>query len=87
MLLGWLLLGDQGLLRYWQSLLLVGGVTGVLAGGWLAKRVRLRHGLLAFYARLMNNHELNWLVMSCYSQSTVERNRTAANGLQVTREQ
>lgn len=51
MLLGWLSLGDQGLLHYWQSLLLV--------GGWLAERVRLRHGLLAFYARLMNNPELN----------------------------
>ncbi|WP_421250296.1 hypothetical protein [Aeromonas sp. 600584] len=59
MLLGWLLLGDQGLLHYWQSLLLVGGVTGALVGGWLAERVRLRHGLLAFYARLMNNPELN----------------------------
>lgn len=59
MLLGWLLLGDQGLLHYWQPLLLVGGVTGVVAGGWLAERVRLRHGLLAFYARLMNNPELN----------------------------
>ncbi len=37
MLLGWLLLGDQELLHYWQSLLLVGGVTGGarwrLAGG------------------------------------------------------
>lgn len=59
MLLGWLLLGDQGLLHYWQSLLLVGGVTGAVAGGWLAERVRLHHGLLAFYARLMNNPELN----------------------------
>lgn len=59
MLLGWLLLGDQGLLHYWQSLLQVGGVTGALVGGWLAERVRLRHGLLAFYARLMNNPELN----------------------------
>ncbi|MCS3832246.1 hypothetical protein HNP10_000961 [Aeromonas veronii] len=59
MLLGWLLLGDQGLLRYWQVLLLVGGVTGALAGGLLAERVRLRHGLLAFYSRLMNNPELN----------------------------
>ena len=59
MLLGWLLLGDQELLHYWQSLLLVGGVTGALVGGWLAERVRLRHGLLAFYARLMNNPELN----------------------------
>ncbi|WP_368166420.1 hypothetical protein [Aeromonas sp. R4-1] len=59
MLLGWLLLGDHGLLHYWQSLLLVGGVTGALVGGWLAERVRLRHGLLAFYARLMNNPELN----------------------------
>lgn len=59
MLLGWLLLGDQGLLHYWQSLLLVGGVTGALVGGWLAERVRLHHGLLAFYARLMNNPELN----------------------------
>lgn len=59
MLLGWLLLGDQGLLHYWQSLLLVSGVTGALVGGWLAERVRLRHGLLAFYARLMNNPELN----------------------------
>lgn len=59
MLLGWLSLGDQGLLHYWQSLLLVGGVTGALVGGWLAERVRLRHGLLAFYARLMNNPELN----------------------------
>ncbi|MGL5556974.1 MAG: hypothetical protein ACRDC8_16955, partial [Aeromonas veronii] len=46
MLLGWLSLGDQGLLHYWQSLLLVGGVTGALVGGWLAERVRLRHGLL-----------------------------------------
>ncbi|MGL5323016.1 MAG: hypothetical protein ACRDAK_19610 [Aeromonas veronii] len=55
MLLGWLLLGDQELLHYWQPLLLVGGVTG----RWLAERVRLRHGLLAFYARLMNNPELN----------------------------
>ena len=59
MLLGWLSLGDQGLLHYWQPLLLVGGVTGAVAGGWLAERVRLRHGLLAFYARLMNNPELN----------------------------
>ncbi len=59
MLLGWLLLGDQELLHYWQSLLLAGGVTGALVGGWLAERVRLRHGLLAFYARLMNNPELN----------------------------
>ncbi|WP_421353922.1 hypothetical protein [Aeromonas veronii] len=59
MLLGWLSLGDQGLLRYWQPLLLVGGVTGALVGGWLAERVRLHHGLLAFYARLMNNPELN----------------------------
>jgi hypothetical protein len=59
MLLGWLWLGDQGLLHYWQPLLLVGGVTGAVAGGWLAERVRLRHGLLAFYARLMNNPELN----------------------------
>ncbi|MGN5291484.1 hypothetical protein [Aeromonas sp. 11P] len=59
MLLGWLSLGDQGLLHYWQPLLLVGGVTGALVGGWLAERVRLRHGLLAFYARLMNNPELN----------------------------
>ncbi len=59
MLLGWLSLGDQGLLHYWQSLLLVGGVTGAVAGGWLAERVRLRHGLLAFYAWLMNNPELN----------------------------
>ncbi|WP_337072067.1 hypothetical protein [Aeromonas veronii] len=59
MLLGWLLLGDQELLHYWQPLLLVGGVTGALVGGWLAERVRLRHGLLAFYARLMNNPELN----------------------------
>lgn len=59
MLLGWLLLGDQELLHYWQSLLLIGGVTGALVGGWLAERVRLRHGLLAFYARLMNNPELN----------------------------
>lgn len=40
-------------------LLLVAGVTGTLVGGWLAERVRLRHGLLAFYARLMNNPELN----------------------------
>ncbi|WP_254204466.1 hypothetical protein [Aeromonas sp. FDAARGOS 1405] len=59
MLLGWLLLGDQELLHYWQPLLLVGGVTGALVGGWLAERVRLRHGLLAFYSRLMNNPELN----------------------------
>ncbi|WP_234915767.1 hypothetical protein [Aeromonas veronii] len=59
MLLGWLSLGDQGLLHYWQPLLLVGGVTGALVGGWLAERVRLRHGLLAFYARLMHNPELN----------------------------
>ncbi|HDO1382181.1 TPA: hypothetical protein P2R06_000411 [Aeromonas veronii] len=59
MLLGWLSLGDQGLLHYWQPLLLAGGVTGALVGGWLAERVRLRHGLLAFYARLMNNPELN----------------------------
>ncbi|WP_447737625.1 hypothetical protein [Aeromonas veronii] len=59
MLLGWLSLGDHGLLHYWQSLLLVGGVTGALVGGWLAERVRLRHGLPAFYARLMNNPELN----------------------------
>jgi len=59
MLLGWLLLGDQELLHYWQPLLLVGGVTGAVAGGWLAERVRQRHGLLAFYARLMNNPELN----------------------------
>ncbi|MFQ1747935.1 hypothetical protein [Aeromonas veronii] len=59
MLLGWLLLGDQELLHYWQPLLLVGGVTGALVGGWLAERVRLRHGLLAFYAQLMNNPELN----------------------------
>ncbi|MGL6412857.1 hypothetical protein ACSZMN_01655 [Aeromonas veronii] len=59
MLLGWLSLGDQGLLYYWQQLLLVGGVTGAVAGGWLAERVRLCHGLLAFYARLMNNPELN----------------------------
>ncbi|WP_234879962.1 hypothetical protein [Aeromonas veronii] len=59
MLLGWLSLGDQELLHYWQSLLLVGGVTGALVGGWLAERVRLRHGLLAFYAQLMNNPELN----------------------------
>ncbi|WP_239497817.1 hypothetical protein [Aeromonas allosaccharophila] len=59
MLLGWLSLGDLGLLHYWQLLLLVGGVTGAVAGGWLAERVRLRHGLLAFYARLMNNPELN----------------------------
>ncbi|MFM5083444.1 hypothetical protein ACEUBN_19270 [Aeromonas veronii] len=59
MLLGWLSLGDHGLLHYWQPLLLVGGVTGALVGGWLAERVRLRHGLLAFYARLMNNPELN----------------------------
>ncbi|MFE8711194.1 hypothetical protein [Aeromonas allosaccharophila] len=59
LLLGWLSLGDQGLLHYWQLLLLVGGVTGAVAGGWLAERVRLRHGLLAFYARLMNNPELN----------------------------
>ena len=35
MLLGWLSLGDQGLLHYWQPLLLVGGVTGAVAGvGW-----------------------------------------------------
>ncbi|MFM5598267.1 hypothetical protein ACET7H_01200 [Aeromonas veronii] len=40
-------------------LLLVGGVTRALVGGWLAERVRLRHVLLAFYARLMNNPELN----------------------------
>lgn len=40
-------------------LLLVGGGTGALVGGWLAERVRLHHGLLAFYARLMNNPELN----------------------------
>ncbi|HHQ4893440.1 TPA: hypothetical protein ACSP31_001444 [Aeromonas veronii] len=33
MLLGWLLLGDQELLHYWQPLLLVGGVTGALVGG------------------------------------------------------
>ncbi|MFQ1996676.1 hypothetical protein [Aeromonas veronii] len=59
MLLGWLSLGDHGLLYYWQPLLLVGGVTGALVGGWLAERVRLRHGLLAFYGRLMNNPELN----------------------------
>ena len=59
MLLGWLSLGDQGLLHYWQLLLLVGGVTGAVAGGWLAERVRMRHGLLAFYTRLMNNPELN----------------------------
>ncbi|MFM5648400.1 hypothetical protein ACET7Q_09340 [Aeromonas veronii] len=59
MLLGWLSLGDQGLLHYWQPLLLVGGVTGALVGGWLAERVRLHHGLLAFYGRLMNNPELN----------------------------
>lgn len=59
MLLGWLSLGDHGLLHYWQPLLLIGGVTGALVGGWLAERVRLRHGLLAFYARLMNNPELN----------------------------
>ncbi len=59
MLLGWLLLGDQELLHYWQSLLLAGGVTGALVGGWLAERVRLRHGLLTFYVRLMNNPELN----------------------------
>ncbi|HHQ4519959.1 hypothetical protein ACK37F_08050 [Aeromonas veronii] len=59
MLLGWLSLGDHGLLHYWQPLLLVGGVTGALVGGWLAERVRLRHGLLAFYARLMNNPELS----------------------------
>ena len=59
MLLGWLLLGDQGLLHYWQPLLLVSGGTGALVGGWLAEWVRLRHGLLAFYARLMNNPELN----------------------------
>ena len=59
MLLGWLSLGDQGLQHYWQPLLLVGGVTGAVAGSWLAERVRLRHGLLAFYARLMNNPELN----------------------------
>ncbi|WP_241658097.1 hypothetical protein [Aeromonas sobria] len=59
MLLGWLSLGDHGLLHYWQPLLQVGGVTGAVAGGWLAERVRRRHGLLAFYARLMNNPELN----------------------------
>lgn len=34
MLLGWLSLGDHGLLHYWQPLLLIGGVTGVLVGGW-----------------------------------------------------
>lgn len=59
MLLGWLLLGDQELLHYWQPLLLVSGGTGALVGCWLAEWVRQRHGLLAFYARLMNNPELN----------------------------
>lgn len=35
MLLGWLSLGDHGLLHYWQPLLLIGGVTGrSLAAGW-----------------------------------------------------
>lgn len=59
MLLGWLLLGDQGLLRDWPLLLLAGGMVGALAGCLLAERIRRRHGLLPFYARLLNNPELN----------------------------
>jgi len=59
LLMGWLWLGEQGMVDNWLSLLLVGGGTGALAGGWLAEQVRSRHGLLAFYARLMNNPELN----------------------------
>ncbi|MEW7865428.1 hypothetical protein AB2J52_07480 [Aeromonas diversa] len=56
--LGWLWLGQIAWLHYWPWLLLVAGAAGSLAGAWLAERVRRRYGLLAFYARLMNNPEL-----------------------------
>ena len=56
---GWFVLGDEGLLHHWSLLLLAGGVVGALAGCFLAERIRRRHGLLPFYARLLNNPKLN----------------------------
>ncbi|QWL58290.1 hypothetical protein HQ400_08290 [Aeromonas jandaei] len=56
---GWFVLGDEGLLHHWPLLLLAGGVVGALAGCLLAERIRRRYGLLPFYARLLNNPELN----------------------------
>lgn len=58
-LAGWGWLGDEGLLQHWPRLLLAGGLIGGVAGCWLAERVRRNDGLLACYARLMNNPELN----------------------------
>jgi hypothetical protein len=42
-----------------RTVLLIAGAIGLLPALWLTERVRRRHGVLNFYAMLMNNKELN----------------------------
>lgn len=54
-LLVWAVQGDD----YLRTVLLIAGAIGLLPALWLTERVRRRHGVLNFYAMLMNNRELN----------------------------
>ncbi|AXV33884.1 hypothetical protein BFW41_08115 [Aeromonas hydrophila] len=58
-LLVWAVQGDDYLVMHLRTVLLIAGAIGLLPALWLTERVRRRHGVLNFYAMLMNNKELN----------------------------
>lgn len=58
-LLVWAVQGDDYLVMHFRTVLLTAGAVGLLPALWLTERVRQRHGVLNFYAMLMNNKELN----------------------------
>ncbi|AGM44628.1 hypothetical protein [Aeromonas hydrophila] len=58
-LLVWAVQGDDYLVMHLRTVLLIAGAIGLLPALWLTEQVRRRHGVLNFYAMLMNNKELN----------------------------
>ena len=58
-MLVWAVQGDDYLVMHFRTVLLIAGAVGLLPSLWLTERVRRRHGVLNFYAMLMNNKELN----------------------------